>query len=37
MIDSGTPDEQRKLYLSDPSGNRIELKPIRDPARVLRP
>lgn len=33
---SGTEDEHAKLYLSDPSGNVIEIKAYRDVARTLR-
>ena len=33
---SGTDDEHAKLYLSDPSGNVIEIKAYRDVARTLR-
>ncbi|MBW3670773.1 MAG: glyoxalase [Acidobacteria bacterium] len=32
----GTPNEQAKLMVEDPSGNRIEVKAYRDPVAALR-
>jgi extradiol dioxygenase family protein len=32
---AGTPEEQAKLYLCDPSGNLVEIKAYRNPAAAL--